>query len=128
MVYYTGVIADRIDNCSTICECYFLPTENATTIQCSKKNLTTAPTIFPVFENKSSLFVHLIMSDNWFEVQPNLTSYRITLLDISGNGLTTLYADLLPKSLKVKKIIYTFSVICSFYSSLINRILGFVYP
>ncbi|XP_025406121.1 uncharacterized protein LOC112680294 isoform X2 [Sipha flava] len=100
-VFQLGIIADRIENCSTICECYFLPTENATTIQCSNKNLTTAPTIFPVFENKSSLFVHLILSDNLFKVQPDLTSYRITLLDISGNGLTTLDANLLPKSLKV---------------------------
>jgi hypothetical protein len=110
-VYFCkGIIADRIENCSTICECYFLPTENATTIQCSNKNLTTAPTIFPVFENKSSLFVHLILSDNLFKVQPDLTSYRITLLDISGNGLTTLDANLLPKSLKVRKIIYTLAV------------------
>lgn len=104
VLFCTGIIADRMYNCSTICECYFLPTENTTMIHCSNKNLTGVPTIiFPVFENNyTSLFADLIFRDNLFEVQPNLTSFRVTLLDLSGNGLTTLDADLLPKSLKVR--------------------------
>lgn len=96
------MVTDVIHNCSADCECYFTPKLNTSTINCSKSNLKIMPTFFLAIENTSSK-IDLILSDNLIEVQPNLTSLRITSLDISNNSITTLDANLLPKSLKVRK-------------------------
>lgn len=96
------MVTDIIHDCSTDCECYFSPKYNTSTINCSKRNLNVLPKIFPVIENTSSS-IDLILSDNLIEVQPNLTSLRITSLNISNNSITTLDANLMPKSLKVRE-------------------------
>uniref|UniRef100_A0A2H8TH86 non-specific serine/threonine protein kinase n=1 Tax=Melanaphis sacchari TaxID=742174 RepID=A0A2H8TH86_9HEMI len=94
-----GMVADKKYNCSTDCECYFFPKSNVSKIDCSRINLTDPSTIIPDLKMTSSS-IDLILKDNAIEVLPNLTSFRITLLDVSNNSLTTLDADLLPKTLK----------------------------
>jgi len=91
-------------NCSTDCECYFLPKQNVSKIDCSKSNLIDPHTIIPDLKTTSSS-IDLILRDNLIETLPNLTSFHITSLDISNNSITSLNANLLPKSLKVRKII-----------------------
>jgi len=98
------MVADIQYNCSTDCECYFLPKHNVSKIDCSKSNLIDPSTIIPDLKTTSSS-IHLILRDNLIEILPNLTSFHITLLDISNNSITTLDANLLPKSLKVRIII-----------------------
>ncbi|XP_060876389.1 uncharacterized protein LOC132949489 isoform X2 [Metopolophium dirhodum] len=95
-----GMVADIQYNCSTDCECYFLPKHNVSKIDCSKSNLIDPSTIIPDLKTTSSS-IDLILRDNLIEILPNLTSFYITLLDISNNSITTLDANLLPKSLKV---------------------------
>lgn len=98
------MVADRKYNCSTDCECYFFPKHNVSKIDCSKRNLIDPSTIIPDLKITSSS-IDLILKDNLIKVLPNLTSFRIASLDISYNSITTLDAGLLPKSLKVRKII-----------------------
>lgn len=98
------MVADRKYNCSTDCECYFFPKHNVSKIDCSKRNLIDPSTIIPDLKITSSS-IDLILKDNSIEVLPNLTSFRITSLDVSNNSITTLDAGLLPKSLKVRKVI-----------------------
>jgi len=97
------MVADKEYNCSTVCECYFLPKHNVSKIDCSKSNLIDPSTIIPDLKTTSSS-IDLILRDNLIENLPNLTSFHITLLDISNNSITTLDANLLPKTLKVRKI------------------------
>jgi len=98
------MVADRKYNCSTDCECYFFPKHNVSKIDCSKRNLIDPSTIIPDLKITSSS-IDLILKDNSIEILPNLTSFRIASLDVSNNSITTLDADLLPKSLKVRKVI-----------------------
>jgi Leucine-rich repeat (LRR) protein len=103
-LFIIGKVADRKYNCSTDCECYFFPKHNASKIDCSKRNLSDPSTIIPDLKTTSSS-VDIILKDNSIEVLPNLTSFHITSLDVSNNNITTLDANRLPKSLKVRKII-----------------------
>lgn len=96
------MVVDIINNCSTDCDCYYLPKHNVITINCSKRKLTECPEYFTGF-NFNSSSIELILKDNIFEFQPNLTNFNITSLDISNNNITTMNANLLPKSLKVRK-------------------------
>lgn len=100
-----GTVADMIDDCPEECNCYFLPKYNVSTINCSTKNLTKSSDVFHTFKNNTSSSIHLILKDNFLKFLPNITNLNITLLDISNNNVTTLDADLLPKSLKVRQII-----------------------
>ncbi|XP_026823481.1 uncharacterized protein LOC113561334 isoform X2 [Rhopalosiphum maidis] len=95
-----GKVADKEYDCSEDCECYFFPKHNASKIDCSRRNLSDLSTIIPDLKTTSSS-VDIILKDNSIEVLPNLTSFHITSLDVSNNSITTLDADLLPKSLKV---------------------------
>jgi len=99
-----GTVADMIDDCPEECNCYFLPKYNVSTVNCSAKNLTESPDVFHTFKNTSSP-IRLILKDNFLTFLPNISSLNITLLDISNNNVTTLDANLLPKSLKVRQII-----------------------
>lgn len=96
------MVIDIINNCSEDCDCYYSPKHNVTTINCSKRGLTECPKNFTGFDYTSSS-IELILKDNFFEFQPNLTSLNITSLDISNNNITTVNANLLPKTLKVRK-------------------------
>lgn len=98
------MVADIKYSCSTDCECYFFPKHNESKIDCSKSNLIDPSTIIPDLKTTSSS-INLILKDNLIEILPNLTSFRIALLDISNNSITTLDANLLPTSLKVRKIV-----------------------
>lgn len=100
--YVLGMIAEIVHNCSLDCDCHFSPKHNLSTIDCSKRNLTKYPEIFPVFENSSSIY--LILRDNSIEVQPNLTRLNLISLDISKNRLKSLDVTLFPESLKVSNI------------------------
>lgn len=95
------MVADIIYNCSTVCDCYFFPKINVSTINCSKNKLIESPNKFPVFENTTSS-VNFILKNNFIKVLPSLMNLNITLLDISYNNITNLYVNPLPKSLKVR--------------------------
>lgn len=90
-----------MNECPEKCACYFLPKYNASTIDCSTRNLTESPDVPHSLKNTSSS-IHLILKDNFLKFLPNLTSLDITLLDISNNSVTSLDVDLLPKTLKVR--------------------------
>lgn len=94
------MVADIIYNCSTDCECYLFTNHNLSKIDCSKRNLNDTSTIIPAFKTTSTL-INLVLRDNVIEVLPNLTNIRIASLNICNNSITTLDANLLPKSLKV---------------------------
>jgi len=98
------MVADRKYNCSTDCECYFFPKYNVSKIDCSKRNLIDSSIIIPDLKITSSS-IDLILKDNAIEVLPNLTNFHIASLDVSNNSITTLDAGLLPKSLKVRKVL-----------------------
>jgi len=99
------MVADIQYNCSTNCECYFFPKHNVSKIDCSKSNLIDPSTVIPDILKTTSSSIDLILRGNLIEILPNLSRFHITLLDISNNSITTLDANLLPKSLKVRKII-----------------------
>lgn len=92
--------AEMIYNCSTVCECYFLPKRNVTSINCSKRKLTILPENLEITNNISS-HIELILKDNIIEMQPDLRSLNIMSLDISNNNISTLNVTLFPKTLKV---------------------------
>lgn len=94
------MVAEMIYNCSTVCDCYFLPKINVITINCSKRKLTKSPENFEIIKNTSST-IDFILKHNFIEVQPNLRSQNISTLDISNNYITTLDVNLFPKDLKV---------------------------
>lgn len=97
------MVTDIIYNCSTVCDCYFFPKTNVSTIDCSKKQIIEFPNNFSIFKNTTSP-INLILKNNFIKVLPSLMILNITLLDISYNNITNVYVNSLPRSLKVRTI------------------------
>lgn len=93
------MVADIIYICFTDCDYYLFPNHNLSKIDCSKRNLIDLSKIIPAFKTTSSP-IDLILGDNLIKVLPNLTSFRITSLDVNNNSITKFDANLLPTSLK----------------------------
>lgn len=110
------------DHCST-CDCYYRPFDNSALMNCSNRNLTSAPT--KIITSKNIDYTELNIRSNYISKLPNYKhlGQRIRKLDVGFNNLTTINITQLPNNLSVsssyffsyyKINIYLFSMFIDF--------------
>lgn len=95
------------DHC-TECDCYYRPFDNSALMNCSNRNLTSAP--IAIITSKTIDYTELNIRNNFISKLPDYkhSGQHITKLDVGNNKLSAINITQLPKNLTVSSLFFFF--------------------